>query len=162
MYPRTLVVLALSGLLTSGLAVFSRANASPTTPMLSSSAELQEADVLYRQGILQYEKGNLEAAIALYTDALELNPESAQAYAARAGAWGKLEEYEAAIEDYSSAIRLDEELAAAYGGRGLALSLKGELDAGVNDLWTAAQLFRAQDQLEEYFKTLAIIEDIAP
>ena len=85
-----------------------------------------------------------------------------EAYSARAGAFGSLEAYDAAIEDYSTAITLDEDLAAAYGGRGWALYLKGDLNAGVEDLWTAAQLFLEQDQTEQYFKTLEIIENLAP
>ena len=126
------------------------------------SAPQATAETLYRQGVLQYQKGDLEAAIALYTQALTLDPDAATIYTARAGALGQLEEYEAAISDYSIAIALDETLAAAYGGRGLARSLKGELSAGVQDLWTAAQLFRQQDKLDQYFDTLAIIEGIAP
>ena len=120
------------------------------------------AETLYRQGVLQYQKGDLEAAIALYTQALTLDPDAVTIYSARAGALGQLEEYEAAISDYSTAIALDETLAAAYGGRGLARSLKGEINAGVQDLWIAAQLFREQDKIDQYFETLAIIEGIAP
>jgi tetratricopeptide (TPR) repeat protein len=160
MNPRSLLLTTLSGLLTCGALSLIGMKPAAATPVLVSSQ--QQAETLYNQGILQHEKGNLEAAIALYTDSLELNPESVETYSARAGAWGNLEEYDAAIEDYSAAIELDDNFAPAYGGRGLALSLKGELNAGVEDLWTAAQLFREQNQVEQYFKTLAIIESLAP
>ncbi|MEM0980786.1 MAG: tetratricopeptide repeat protein [Cyanobacteria bacterium P01_H01_bin.58] len=83
-------------------------------------------------------------------------------YSARAGALGILEEYEEAIADYTAAIELDENLAAAYGGRGWAYYLKGDLDAGVEDFWRAAQIFHAQNQSEQYYKTLAIIKGLAP
>lgn len=157
-------ILIISGMLAGGLLWGGSAALaeSPATPAQAESSRLAEAETLYRQGLLQYEKGNLDEAIALYTDALKLNPNSAKAYSARAGALGKQENYAAAIEDYSAAIAIDEDLAAAYGGRGLALSLEGEMTAGVDDLWTAAQLFREQEKIEEYFQTLAIIESIAP
>ena len=161
MYTRTLISAAVTGLLVMGTATLSVASESRSTSVIASSP-VEEAETLYRQGMLQYEKGNFEAAIDLYTDSLELNPDSPEAYSARAGAWGVLKEYEAAIEDYSAAIDLDETLAPAYGGRGLAKTLKGELDEGVDDLWTAAQLFREQNQVEQYYKTLSIIEGVAP
>jgi tetratricopeptide (TPR) repeat protein len=159
MYSRTLIA-TITGLLVMGTAALAEASElQPPTPLVAST---EAADILYRQGVLQYEKGNLEAAIALYTDALALNPDSAVTYSARAGAYGRLKDYEAAIADYTAAIALDDDLAPAYGGRGLAKTLEGDLNAGVADLWTAAQLFREQDQVEQYYKTLAIIENVAP
>ena len=161
MYPRTLITATLSGLLVIGTASLSSATAMAAGFPLTSS-QLEQAELLYRQGLSQHAKGNFEAAINLYTESLDLNPASVETYSARAGALGNLEEYDAAILDYSAAIALDEDLAAAYGGRGWALYLKGELDAGVDDLWIAAQLFQEQNQTEQYFKTLAIIEQLAP
>lgn len=144
-----------------GAATVSFAGEPEKSPEMTVSPD-SEAETLYRQGILQHKKGNFEAAIDLYTDSLALNPESAETLSARAGAWGQLEDYEAAIEDYSAAIDLDEELAPAYGGRGFAKTLEGDLDEGVDDLWTAAQLFREQNQIEQYYKTLSIIQRVAP
>ncbi|MGF1458920.1 MAG: tetratricopeptide repeat protein [Leptolyngbyaceae cyanobacterium] len=149
----------IGGLTLSSVAVVINPVIAETT--IASSAQIQ-AETYYRQGVLQYEKGHLEAAIALYSEAIRLNPALAVAYSARAGALGNQENYDAAIADYNAAIALDDELAAAYGGRGLARALKGELTPGVQDLWTAAQLFRQQEQLEQYFKTLSIIQKIAP
>lgn len=161
MYSRKLFAVTLSSLFVIGTVSLLPTTAAAITLPLASS-HLAQAETLYRQGRLQHAKGNLEAAIALYSESLDLNAESVEVYSARAGALGSLEEYDAAIEDYSSAIALDEDLAAAYGGRGWAFYLKGDLDAGVEDLWTAAELFREQNQTEQYFKTLAIIEELAP
>ena len=160
MYSRILISTTITGLLVIGTAALSIATEPQTSETVDSSIE--EAASLYRQGMLQHEKGNLEAAIALYTDSLALNPASAETYSARAGAYGNLKEYEAAIADYTAAIDLDADLAPAYGGRGFAKTLKGELDEGVEDLWTAAQLFREQNQVEQYYQTLSIIESVAP
>lgn len=160
MFSRLLIAAAVTGCLVTGTAAL--AIASEPLPSQNLASTASEAETLYRQGVLQYEKGNLEAAIALYTESLALNPASPETYSARAGAYGNLKDYEAAIADYSAAIDLDEDLAPAYGGRGLAKALQGELNEGVHDLWTAAQLFRAQNQVEQYYKTLAIIEGVAP
>ena len=161
MSPQILVSTLLSALLVgSSLASAKASESVPDEGLVLAPSTT--AETLYRQGVLQYQKGDLEAAIALYTNALSLDPSSAETYSARAGAFGRLEDYEAAINDYSTAIALNETLAAAYGGRGLARSLQGELNAGVQDLWIAAQLFRQQDKIDQYFETLAIIEGIAP
>jgi len=161
MYSRTLITTLLSGLIVMGTASVASALES-NVPVVLAASSLERADTLYQQGRLQHSKGNLEDAIALYTESLALNPELVEAYSARAGALGSLEDYDGAIADYSTAIALDDELAAAYGGRGWAQYLNGDLDAGVEDLWQAAQLFRAQNQTEQYFKTLAIIKVLAP
>lgn len=161
MYFRALTsATVLGGLLVSSTVA---AVASPTEPseQLHLSRQVQ-ARTLYQQGVLQYEKGNLEAAIALYTESLGLDPSSATTYSARAGIWGRQGNHAAAIADYSMAIAIDDDLAAAYGGRGLALSLAGDYTNGVHDLWTAAQLFRQQNQLAQYTRTLNIIKNIAP
>ncbi|MGD1861520.1 MAG: tetratricopeptide repeat protein [Leptolyngbyaceae cyanobacterium] len=162
MSSRTLFVIALVSGLTIGAASHALADDRSAANAPLAAARQSQAETLYRQGLLQYEKGDLAAAIALYDDALILDPTSAEAYSARAGAQGRQGNYEAAIEDYSSAIALNDELAAAYGGRGLAFALAGDPTRGVQDLWTAAQLFRQQDRPEQYSQTLAIIRNLAP
>jgi len=62
--------------------------------------------------------------------AIELSPNDAQAYAARANAWLNERGFDRAIEDYDQAIRLKPESAAYFTGRGFAWHLKG---IGVTD-----------------------------
>ncbi|MEO0397754.1 MAG: tetratricopeptide repeat protein [Cyanobacteria bacterium P01_A01_bin.137] len=161
MYLQSLISVAISGGLLFGAVTTAMANPTESSEQLLLSRR-EQAQTLYQQGVLQYEKGDLAAAIALYTESLELDPSSAITYSARAGAWGQQGDNAAAIADYSAAITIYDDLAAAYGGRGLALSLEGDYTNGVNDLWTAAQLFRQQDQLSQYTRTLNIIKNIAP
>ncbi|NEQ46868.1 MAG: tetratricopeptide repeat protein [Leptolyngbya sp. SIOISBB] len=158
---QALISVAMSGGLLLGAMTAAVASPNESSEQLLLSRR-EQAQTLYQQGVLQYEKGDLEAAIALYTESLELDPNSAITYSARAGAWGQQGDNTAAIADYSAAIAIDDDLAAAYGGRGLALSLEGDYTSGVNDLWTAAQLFRQQNQLAQYTRTLNIIKNIAP
>lgn len=124
-------------------------------------ANQNQAQQHFQRGQLQYSKGNIKAAIAQYTAALKLDPEFIHAYVARGGALGVLEDYAAAIDDYTAAIDLDPELAGAYGGRGLARFRDGD-DEGVADLWQAAQLYRNQQKMNDYFRTLSIIQQLDP
>jgi tetratricopeptide (TPR) repeat protein len=121
-----------------------------------------QAQQLFRQGQLQHSKGNLEAAIEHYTEAIKLDPDLVVAYVARGGAMGVLENYPAAIADYTTAINLSPNLAGAYGGRGLARFRNGQENAGIDDLWQAAQLYRAQNKMNDYFRTLGVIQRLAP
>jgi tetratricopeptide (TPR) repeat protein len=125
------------------------------------AANQDQAEQHFQQGQLHYSKGNLKAAIEQYSAAIKLDPAFINAYIARGGALGVLEDYSAAIEDYTIAINLDPDLAGAYGGRGLARFRNGD-DEGVQDLWHAAQLYREQEKMNEYFRTLSIIQRLDP
>lgn len=135
------------------------AQADPTAVVTPT---LEDAESYFSQGRFQHEKGNLEAAIALYTEALAMESDYLLAYASRAGAYGALAEYDAAISDYTSALELDPELAAAYGGRGVARYYLEDINGSVADLWQAAQLYRAQGDEVSYFVTLDLLSGVAP
>lgn len=147
---------------TVALVPFPVAAAEVKPPTQSLSAWMDEADQSFRQGQLQHHKGNLEAALVLYSEAIELNPEHVLAYVARGGILGGLERYTAAIADYNAALELSPELAGAYGGRGLARYRSGETTAGARDLLHAAQIYRDQNQPSEYYSTLRIIQQLDP
>jgi tetratricopeptide (TPR) repeat protein len=115
----------------------------------------------FQQGRRHYSKGHYKAAIEQYSAAIKLDPEFTHAYIARGGVFGALEDYPAAIEDYTAAIALNPELAGAYGGRGLARFRNGDRE-GIDDLWQAAQMYRAQEKMNDYFRTLAIIQRLDP
>ena len=134
--------------------------AAPPTPSLARQATA--ADQRFRQAQLQHHKGHLEAALRLYTEAIQLNPSHVLAYVARGGILGSLENYDGAIADYNAALDLNPELAGAYGGRGLARYRSGETTAGAQDLLQAARLYRAQDRPGEFYSTLRVIQQLDP
>ena len=61
------------------------------------------AETYYQSGLAHAKNGELELAIADYTKALELEPDYADAYYNRAGAWLRLGEREKAKSDLVTA-----------------------------------------------------------
>jgi tetratricopeptide (TPR) repeat protein/S1-C subfamily serine protease len=55
-----------------------------------------------------------EAALEELNQAIELNPELAQAYAVRAGIYDRMDEFDLAVADYEQAIELDPEEESSY------------------------------------------------
>ena len=67
----------------------------------------------------QEKKGRYEEAIKEYNQAIELNPNFAEAYNNRGNAKHELRRYEEAIKDYDQAIELNPNFAEAHNNRGL-------------------------------------------
>ncbi|OON20767.1 tetratricopeptide repeat protein [Opisthorchis viverrini] len=67
--------------------------------------------------------GDLEAAVALFTEAIKLNPTSALLYARRASCFIKLKKPCAALKDCEKALHLNPDSAAPYKWRGFAHKL---------------------------------------
>ena len=87
-----------------------------------------------------FQKGNYKESIELYTKAIELNPDIADAYNNRAAAEVKLKRYEAALKDYDKAIELSPDFPRAYFGRGLTKIIMFNMEEGCNDLFKARDL----------------------
>ncbi len=68
----------------------------------------------YRGGAYS-KRGDHDAAIKDYSEAIRLKPDFALAYNNRGTAYGKKGEYDEAIKDWSEAIRLDPDNAHNYG-----------------------------------------------
>src|SRR5262245_28512524 len=58
------------------------------------------------QGRAALEQGNLEQALAAFTEAVRLNPRSAEAYRERACLYQKQGRWEEAVADWTEALRL--------------------------------------------------------
>jgi tetratricopeptide (TPR) repeat protein len=78
----------------------------------------------YDEGNVFAEQEDLNTAIACYTEAIQLEPDYAEAYYRRGVAHGQLDtprrSHENEIADYTKAIELKPDLAEAYIGRGVA------------------------------------------
>ncbi|MEM6503682.1 MAG: tetratricopeptide repeat protein, partial [Cyanobacteria bacterium P01_C01_bin.89] len=91
------------------------------------------ADAYNNRGVALRAQGKLEAAIASYDRAIELNPNDAIAYTNRGNALYDQGKLEAAIASYDRAIELNPNDANAYTNRGVALRAQGKLEAAIAD-----------------------------
>jgi tetratricopeptide (TPR) repeat protein len=80
-----------------------------------------------------------DLAIACFTQALRLDPGSADAYFQRGNAWYDKDEWDRAIADYSDSLRLERD-AAVYVNRGLCYSNKKDHDRAVHDFTAALEM----------------------
>jgi tetratricopeptide (TPR) repeat protein len=78
-------------------------------------------------------KGDLDRAIADYTEAIRLDTKYAVAYYNRAIAYKAKGNLDRAIADYNQAIRLNPNDALAYDYRGYAYQAQGDLDRAIAD-----------------------------
>ena len=102
------------------------------------------AEAYFRLGWLYQESPvNLDAAIANYTEAIELDPQDAAAYFNRGLAWYDQDDLDRAIADYTEAIKLAPQFALAYNNRGIASSDQGDFDRAIAD-YSAAITFDPQ------------------
>jgi tetratricopeptide (TPR) repeat protein len=84
------------------------------------SDNLELADFYCSRGHDHRLAGDLDLALADFTEAIRLDPESAEAYHSRGNVHFAARAYDRAIADYNEALRLDDGLAMAYLNRGLA------------------------------------------
>jgi tetratricopeptide (TPR) repeat protein len=107
------------------------------TPPPVSAGNETTADCI-KSGIAKTEKGDLDGAIADFSEAIQLKPEFA-AYYDRGRAKYSKGDYDGAIADFSEAIQLKPDYD-AYCDRGFAKDRKGDHDGAIADFSEAIQL----------------------
>ncbi len=85
------------------------------------------------RGLASKKEGNLDAALADFTRALELDPAYSDAYNNRGLIYKDRGEPGRAIEDYGRAISADAKFAPAYMNRGVAYKLMNDLEKAMED-----------------------------
>ena len=85
-------------------------------------------------------KGDLDRAIADYTEAIRLDPKYGYAYSTAAPRTGAKGDLDRAIADYSEVIRLNPKYAAVLLNRGIAFHDSGSLPKALADLNQASEL----------------------
>jgi tetratricopeptide (TPR) repeat protein len=98
------------------------------------------AQAFFERGYKNYHEGDLEGAIADYTEAIKLNPQDSITYNNRGVALDESGQHDAAIEDYTEALRLDPNYANGYSNRGAAYASKHEFDNAIADYGEAIRL----------------------
>ena len=100
--------------------VFKRRKSKIVREVSENNEEVTEGEGLYGLAVSEFEAGNYANAVGLFSQALELNEESAEVYHLRGYSWGELGQWSEQIEDYSRAIEMggiDDDL---YFSRGVA------------------------------------------
>ena len=94
----------------------------------------------YNRGNLYDEQGEVELAIADYNQAIEINPEIAEAYINRGLLYNEQGKVELAIADYNQAIEINPQFAEVYNNRGLLYVEQGEVELAIADYSQAIEI----------------------
>ncbi len=99
-------------------------------------------------------------AIADYSLAVLLNPYAGKSYFRRGTIYLKINDYGAAIADFDSAICIAPDFGKAYFNRGIAKYKLKDIPGGLEDFQKSAELFNAQDKIEDYQEAIAKITEV--
>ena len=104
--------------------------------------------------IAKYEPGDIQSAIAVYSQAIKIKPDFADPYYRRGAGKSSLGDNKGAIADYNQAIKIKPDFAEAYYSRGVAKHILGDNQGAIADYDQAAQLFSQQGNMEMYSAAL--------
>ena len=107
-------------------------------PVVAVSA--RGAAEAYQKGLSYLDRKDYNAAIAAFTEAIQLAPESANTYFNRGSAYVERGEYDRAIVDYTEVIRLRPKDAEAYYARGRGYYQKQDFNRAISDYTEAIRL----------------------
>jgi Tfp pilus assembly protein PilF len=101
---------------------------------LNVSAQTSKSAVAYCQrGFEEFQKGDLDAAIADFTTALKFDPSYARAYLNRALVWYRKGRLDEALKDFNKTVELKPDSADAYSGRGNVYIDRGDYQQAIAD-----------------------------
>jgi lipoprotein NlpI len=92
------------------------------------------------RGLAYAVKGDIDRAIADYSEAIRLDPKDVWAHHNRGLAYAAKGDFDRAIADFSEAIQLDPKDVLAYKGRGIAYLYSGTLPKALADLNQASEM----------------------
>jgi tetratricopeptide (TPR) repeat protein/S1-C subfamily serine protease len=113
------------------------------------------------RGLIRSELGDKEGAIDDYNRANLINPDSADDRYKRGFDKFRLGDKKGAITDLDRAISIAPKFAKAYGGRAAVKYELRDRQGAIADLNVAAKLFKEQNNLAEYDKTISLIQKIS-
>jgi predicted O-linked N-acetylglucosamine transferase (SPINDLY family) len=123
--------------------------ASTTSDSPASAPPAPSWEELFQQAQSLQQQGQLERAIELYGNCIELTPERAEAYYKRANSLNTLGRLEPALEDYDRAITLNPSYTYALCNRGSVLERLGRRDEALASFDRALEL-DSKDALTHY------------
>jgi len=121
-----------------------------------SESDIASANSFIMKGLENVMKQNSNMAISDFSQAIELNPQSEEAYSFRAAEYRKTYNWDKAIFDYSRAIDLKKS-DGNYTSRGCAYIMVEKYKEARDDLETALRINKDND---EAIQSLALLESI--
>lgn len=101
-----------------------------------------QISMFYNRGRTRAAKGDLDAAIADYSEAIRINPDFGDAFCNRGMARQAKDDIDGALADYDQAIRLQPADPINFNNRGVAREAKGDLEGALADYHEAILLKR--------------------
>lgn len=99
--------------------------ASGSTGPSPAGSPLLSANAFYQRGLQYRRRGELTAAVEMYTEALRLSPSHFKALFNRAFCHDKLSQYDLAVDDYRAALELDPRNPFTYYNLGISYDHRG-------------------------------------
>ena len=112
--------------------------------------DAKDPDAYHERALAYADKGDLDRAIAAFTEAIRLDRKPATAYKNRGLAYRNKGQFDEAIADFTEVIRLDPKSARAFADRASVRIRKREFDAAIGDYTEATRL--APSDWRAYFR----------
>lgn len=116
--------------------------------------DVDKAEETRMGAMSELSQGNIAEAVALFSQAIELNPSSAVLYVKRGQAYLKLKKPNACIKDCTQALVVNPDSAAGYKFRGHAYQLIADWDNAAKDLRQAC-IIDFDEDIEEWLKQVS-------
>ena len=91
-------------------------------------------------GVALQDKGDLEAAIDSYKQALKIKPDYAEAYCNLGNALFERDDFDSALQSFQEALRIKPNYVGAYSNLGLIMQRKGDVAGALNQYKQALKL----------------------
>jgi tetratricopeptide (TPR) repeat protein/S1-C subfamily serine protease len=121
----------------------------------------QLAKAYFNRGNVRSDLGDKKGSIADYDIAIRIDFQDAMAYYNRGNSKSALDDKKGAIADFNASIRINPQFAEPYASRGIAKAALGENKDAISDLNIAAQLFKAQNNLDLYNQAINLISKLS-
>src|SRR5579883_1577268 len=88
---------------------------------------------LLQRGFNRYHQGDLDGALAVYNEVIQLDPHEARAYNDRGVIRQDKGDLNGAIADFDAALKINPQLVGTFLSRGIARQDKGDVDGAIAD-----------------------------